>query len=140
MSIRIGHPKLLTLHTLWRSRCAEGLPARRDFDVMEFGPWMGNLQLLEVLDDGTDFQYRLHGIHLVELVGKDLTGRRMTQLRGLGEKLIPEYRKAWRSRKAAYLEKRVAVAKKPVEIKKLILPLATDGQAVDMMMVGIYRA
>ena len=107
---------------------------------MEFGPWMGNLQLLEVLDDGTDFQYRLHGIHLVELVGKDLTGRRMTQLRGLGEKLIPEYRKAWRSRKAAYLEKRVAVAKKPVEIKKLILPLATDGQAVDMMMVGIYRA
>src|SRR3546814_15581264 len=33
MSIRIGHPKLLTLNTLWRSRCAEGLPARRDFEV-----------------------------------------------------------------------------------------------------------
>src|SRR3546814_17974058 len=74
MSIRIGHPKLLTLHTLWRSRCAEGLPARRDFDVMELGPWMGNLQLLEVLDDGKAFRYRLQGVHLVELVGKDQIG------------------------------------------------------------------
>src|SRR3546814_12138165 len=46
MSIRIGHPQLLTIHPLWRSRCWEGLAARRVFDVLEAWPCRGNLHLL----------------------------------------------------------------------------------------------
>ncbi len=57
--------RLLALYRLWDSkRRGRLLPARSDFDHAELAPWFGNLILLDVLEGGKDFHYRLFGVTL----------------------------------------------------------------------------
>jgi hypothetical protein len=45
----------------------------------EMGPVLGNLILLDVIDEGWDFRYRLHGSLIADRFGVDLTGLRTSQ-------------------------------------------------------------
>ena len=66
----INHPQLLNLNDLWAEKCLErSMPSRRDFDVIEFKQWMGNLGVLDVIDGGADFYYWLLGTKIVSLYG-----------------------------------------------------------------------
>ena len=66
----MGHPRLAALARLW-SRKANGadLHGRVDFDPVELRPWLGRIILLDVVDGGRDFHYRLFGAELVERTG-----------------------------------------------------------------------
>lgn len=69
-------PKIRTFRDFWMSkRSATALPSRADFDVMEFRPWFGHVILMDVIDGGEDFRYRLIGTHITEFLRRDLTGR-----------------------------------------------------------------
>jgi len=129
---------------LWHSKCGDdSLPARSDFPAEELRPWMGNLILMDVVDDGRDFRYRLVGTDIVRIVGRDLTGRRVSECDYEGgrdhvlssfnlpiEKRCPVFRRGrvtWRSRKS-YLD-----------YESVHCPLRTTGAAIDMTIgVQIY--
>lgn len=136
----IGHSQLAALAQLW-SRKASGkrLPAREDFDATELRPWLGQLMLLDVVDDGRDFRYRLHGTNLVELFGGDLTGRSVgefdTERRSA---LMAEYRRALETRSPQYVPNKVLAHKQHMHVAKLVLPLASDGARIDKLMVSVY--
>ena len=105
---------------LWGAKCAPGeLPIRGDFPMEVLRPWIGNLLLMDVLDEGRDFRYRLVGTDLVEIVGRDLTGKVVSECEydGGTEHVLSSFRKPvemrgpvfrrgkviWRSRKS-YLD------------------------------------
>ena len=138
ISDRELHPLLSDLLGLWRQRCDNSrLPSRADFDPLDFRRWLGRLQVLDVIDGGQDFRYRLHGTLLVELFGRDLTGRHLSELGHAADTLRREYDACARERRP------VAICRQPVPekdhriIDQLILPLARDGVRVDRLLVGI---
>ena len=137
----IREPRLRGLWEYWTGkRAGVALPGRAAISPLEMRPWLGNLLLMDVVDGGRDFRYRLHGTQLVQLFGADLTGRLVGEL-GVRdvERLLAEGRTVVASRSWHYTEETVVAEKQHIAISKLILPLAADGRAVDMMIVGIYR-
>jgi hypothetical protein len=49
-------------------------PLQKQLRPEELGPALGNLILLDVIDDGWDYRYRLHGSLIADRFGVDLTG------------------------------------------------------------------
>lgn len=135
------HPKLEALHALWEAKRRGGnLPARADFDVLELAPWMGNLNLVEVIDGGRDFRYRLHGTRLVELLGMELTGRRLSELpHAMQETIRAEHMQAIEDRRPCWFTRsRFNRDEDHLRVAKLTLPLAADGRTIDMLLLGLY--
>lgn len=60
---------------------AAAIPFKRDIDPTEIPPEvLPNLQLVDVIDDGARFRYRLIGTGLVDIYGKDYTGTYVDEL------------------------------------------------------------
>ena len=134
-------PPLRGLWAYWNGKRDTGhLPGRAAINPFELRPWLGHLLLMDVIDKGRDFRYRLHGTVLVQLFGADLTDKLVSRLALSDvERLLEEGRRPVASRDYLYIEETVVAEKKHAAISKLILPLATAGADVDMLMVGIYR-
>jgi len=137
----IREPQLRTLWGYWAGKCAgSALPGRAAISPLEMRAWLGHLLLMDVVDAGRDFRYRLHGTHLVQLFGADLTGRLVGSLvlRDV-DRLLAEGRLVVANRSWHYTEETVVAEKQHIAISKLILPLAANARDVDMLVVGIYR-
>lgn len=65
---------------LWfeKAKARDGLPFRDDFPIEDLHPWIGRIIIMDVLDGGKDFRYRLIGTKLVEANRRDLTGKRVS--------------------------------------------------------------
>jgi hypothetical protein len=129
----------------WRDACRDGrLPTRADFPPETMTPWMGHIQIVEVVREGDDvrLRVRLVGTRIVYYEGRDNTGVFLDEavpeeqqdevlepyLRSLDER-TPVY-------SAFYACAEAAISSK---LERLILPLATDGKMVDQFLVAIYR-
>lgn len=135
-------PRLQALYDFWdEKRAGRVMPARADFDPLELKPWMGHLSLVETLDGGNDFLFRVHGTVLAwRLVGEDLTGRRLMELPyDWKEVWREEYRRVVRTRAPYAVTRKASAMKDHVGIRKLILPLSDDGETVDMLLYGVYE-
>lgn len=51
---------------------------RADFDVFKLRPWLGHIIILEDLAPENDFVYRMYGTEIVDAIGWDMTGRRLS--------------------------------------------------------------
>lgn len=137
----IREPYLRGLWQYWSSkRESPALPGRAAISPLEMRAWLGHLLLMDVIDAGRDFRYRLHGTQLVQLFGADLTGQLVSGLpvRDV-DRLLAEGRLVVASRSWHYTEETVVAEKQHIAISKLILPLAANARDVDMLIVGIYR-
>ncbi len=63
--------------TYWtQKRGARPMPRKRDIDPIELPPkLLPNIQIIEVIDGGARFRYRLVGTASVDAFGSDYTGR-----------------------------------------------------------------
>jgi hypothetical protein len=137
----VRDPRLRGLWAYWAGkRNGAALPGRAAINPLEMRAWLGNLLLMDVVEAGLDFRYRLHGTQLVQLFGADLTGRLVGSLpvRDV-DRLLAEGRLVVGSRDWHYTEETVVAEKQHIAIAKLILPLAANARDVDMLIVGIYR-
>lgn len=136
----IQHPPLRALWAYWAGRKhGDLLPGRKDIAPHGMRAWLANLLLLDVIDGGSDFRYRLHGAKLVTMFGHDLTGGVVSALKVRNvDALLAEGRMAVNGRRFVYIEDGIVAEKSFIRTSKLILPLANDGHAVDMLLVGIY--
>lgn len=132
--------RLLNLYRLWNAkRGARSLPARADFDLAELAPWFGNLILLDVLDGGKDFRYRLFGVILAQEAGFDMTGKKLSEYPI--PSLLPHFYEVFRE---VILRRKPAMSEHDPSVpnvrrrRRLILPLAKDGETVDMIMTFNY--
>src|SRR5882724_9732666 len=70
------NPTLEALLVYWRQqRRGRAMPRRRDIDPIDIPKLLANLQLVDVVDGGARFRYRLIGTASVAAFGTDATGK-----------------------------------------------------------------
>lgn len=69
------------LLTLWHQFHDAGQgPTRVEFTPFQLKPWLGWLDIYEVLDDGRDFRMRLGGTETTNLTGENWVGKTASQV------------------------------------------------------------
>jgi hypothetical protein len=107
--------------------------------VLDLGPWLGNLMLLDVVGDGREFRYRVYGSILAQYYGHDLTGKTTEDVRPEGRELVrQEYRAVLADRLPLLVLRDREVKHRMMPVAKLVLPLSSGGAALDMLLVGAY--
>jgi hypothetical protein len=125
----------------WNSKLrGDAIPARRDIEPLDIPELLPQVILLDVARDPWNFRFRLIGTNVVYHLSQDWTG---TWLREIGHMAPPS--RIFN----AYVE--VAASGKPlrsqtpyvgphqnfITAEDIILPLADDGQTVDMLLVFV---
>jgi hypothetical protein len=133
-------PQLGALHCLWEAkRAAAPMPSRRDFTVEELGPWLGHLMLVDAIEAGRDYVYRVFGTRIADFFGHDLTGKRLSTLtpqvqRAVGE----EYGGVLATQRPRYVVGSPFLWRRSAMVARVILPLSHAGSAVDQLLIGFY--
>jgi hypothetical protein len=80
----IERPELRLIDDLlqyWdRKRAGRLGPRRAEIDPAEIKVHLPNIFMVEVVDNGADFRYRLIGTRITEALGRDSTGKKMSEL------------------------------------------------------------
>src|SRR5882724_3611992 len=137
----VESPLLQRLLADWQVR-RQGrlLPSRRDFDPLDLKYILGKLLLVDVEREPLRFRFRLVGTELAARSGVELTGRT------LDDYPSPEYREFMRRRYTQTVDERRPLSSVQTRLvvddqirryEALLLPLAADGETVDMLMIGI---
>ncbi|MDF1793122.1 MAG: PAS domain-containing protein [Thalassobaculaceae bacterium] len=140
----IDHPLLRQLLAYWESRRGNrAMPARRDLDPLDIPGLLRHLILLDVTHDPLRFRVRLYGTEVVDLRGRDLTGRYLYEgeMTAIGEQTRPWNVAVVESRRPHHVtgpytdisDGRIGT------FHRLGLPLSEDGKRVDMLMTGLVR-
>ncbi len=78
----LGEAPLEILSRWWLSkRAAGGLPSIDAVDPIELKGALGYLMILDVLEDGWDYRYRLYGTEIARHAKRDYTGQRTSDLK-----------------------------------------------------------
>ncbi len=76
-----GHQGVADLTAYWDRKRGRGrMPDRQDILPSEIVKLLPNLHITEVLDGGRDFRIRLFGTALVNFLGAEMTGRRLSEI------------------------------------------------------------
>lgn len=133
------HPRLLLLEQFWHGkRGTRWAPRKHDMDPLEMAAWLGNLMVVAVLDNG-DFLYRLYGTNLVQLFGRELTGRRLSSLSGAERNRIQaRLQSVLSDRRPRHFRFEYRRGSRSLPVAELILPLSDDGERVSHLLIGAY--
>jgi hypothetical protein len=134
----IKDDRLRHLLDYWeRKRGSRRFPARADIDPLDFPYAMGWITLLEVERNPVRFRFRLHGTQLLAKNKYDLTGKY------LEDHPLPEFaahcRRVWtevverEEPTHGFYDQVVDGRARKFEV--LRLPLAADGETIDMLLV-----
>jgi hypothetical protein len=134
------HPKIREIHAYWLGlHPAPGvLPDRRAIDPIAIRAVLPNLFLLDASPPPLRLRYRLVGTKLVQAGGRELTGRLMEDAHP--NLLLAE---PYADYPACAREARIGWRRGPtvfdwdrqhVQIERILLPLATDGRTVDVIL------
>jgi len=133
-------PPLQGLLTYWEGlRGDAAMPSQDRIDPLDLRSFLGHIMLLDVVDDGADFRYRLYGSKIAARTGYDMTGKLVSQNQAgpaMGAFLSAGYRAVLGRR-----EPLLTVHLPPPEISalqwsRLILPFVSRANRIERLMVG----
>ena len=138
---RLMLPELERLYRFWDAkRAGRAAPARRDLAMEELKPWLGHLLVIEVIDGGADFVYRVYGTAISAFFGDDLTGKRLSEVDQATQEVVgKEYRDVVATLRPTYAVRSPRSFREQTLVARANLPLSHDGHAVDQLLVGIYH-
>jgi len=139
---RVDDSQCRELLTYWDSLC-EGrrMPSRKQLDPNAIGSLLRGVGLIDVVEDGDRFRYRLVGRSITEFFGARASGlyHDRVPLGAFGNYLAHLYRSTAATRRPLYLTGGCIYqdgTKAPMKL--LVLPLAPDGRTVDMLMMSMH--
>ncbi|MDY0873185.1 PAS domain-containing protein [Dongia rigui] len=130
---------LAQLLRLWRERCEAGrLPARAAFDPFDMRKLLGRIVLLDVLEAPLRFRFRLVGTDWVARFGLDPTNTFVDDFPRVQSRAFIRdvMTKVATGRQPLMVRRSVIIEGEYFRYGMLLLPLATDGSTVDMIMMG----
>jgi hypothetical protein len=138
-----GDPILGPALAYWtRKRGARSMPRKSDVDPTEISPkLLPSLQIVEVIDGGARFRYRLVGTASVEAYGEDYTGRYPDELFSDDRLCFIQniYRAVCKSKMPLFSYNRYHTTKNvDVYANRIYMPLSDDDVDVDYIL-GILR-
>ena len=112
------------------------MPCRRDIDPTEIGPLLPHLQLIDVVDGGNRYRYRLVGTSIVTAFGREYTGSHLDEL-FIGERLAYAslvYATVCSRLRPVFLRNRYSSTRDVDMIaNRLYMPLSDDGSSVNVI-------
>jgi hypothetical protein len=133
-------PEFAELLRYWESkRQGERLPARTDIDPLDLSRLLPHLLLFDVVrgDGGVRFKFRVAGTAFSAMIGRDVTGLYLDEL-GPPDRVaavISGLSAIVETGRPCFLAGRPTLHSDQVMmVKRLGVPLATDGHAVDMIL------
>ena len=136
----ISAPQLRRLYDWWLGHHVDGKPpSRRQVDPFDLKFLLGNLMIIDVAHDPLRFRFRLIGTNLASRMERDWTGRPLDTYPGaeFREHLRKSYEDAVRGGRPVANSRRLLVDGRYYRYDGLILPLSSDGQMIDALLVGI---
>lgn len=119
-------------------RGARAMPTRRDIDAAEVPKHLlPHLQLIEVVDGGERFYFRLVGTAIVEAFGSEFTGKYADEIVRAGRIAYFHqwYRKVIETQRPVLIRSRYLTSKSIDMIaNRLLMPLSQDGEQVNMIL------
>jgi hypothetical protein len=134
--------RLRSLGAYWESRAADGRPPGQEIvDPLALRPWLGHLLLVDVLDNASDFKYRLYGTGVAETFGEDMTGR---SPQGFPphhvDIIVGPYRAVALDRRPRYTAHILSIQQRKFAAwERVILPIADANATVSQLLVGLHR-
>lgn len=133
------HPKIRRLVDYWLSiHPPSGLPGRRHFDPMDIPMLLPNICLVDVPTPSADFSFRLMGSRVETFFGGNFTGKPFVSAYIKNHRsqayvdmcgILGDRAPRWRRGPAGLVENR-----EYVEIERVYLPLAEDGETVSIIL------
>jgi len=128
------------LAQFWSALTRDGeLPHHDKIDPLALQPALGYLMLLDVIEGGMDFRYRLYGSTIANISGFDLTGRLMSEHPAstyVVEFNLAVTRAALRRRTPLYTTRNPLGAQDTKTWPRLALPFSDRDGAVARFLVG----
>jgi hypothetical protein len=135
-----NHAALRETRRYWdEQRGPRRMPARRDIRPTDLKPWLPQVLLVDVIDDGADFRYRLIGTKLRPYFPTEATGLRFSEaLDPFGEATVAATLGVYRS----VVSKRVPAlvsgpgsyyAQESKFFEAMLMPLGDDDSRVTMI-------
>lgn len=134
----ISDPVQRALYLYWLKQAGDRpMPARDDLDPLDMPKAaLKDMGLIDVVEAGRDFHYRLVGTNNVARMGVDITGRLASEVYQ-GEYrdfLLAIYREVVERRCCILsIGEFVITGRSSLSTTRLLMPLSADGRAVDMM-------
>ncbi|MTI10797.1 PAS domain-containing protein [Curvivirga aplysinae] len=130
-----GHKKL---YAYWDDkRGGRKAPSRKDIDPIELRDLLPHMFMFDVIRNPIDFKMRLHGTHLVDVMGRDNTGDYFSKMyRGTeADELWDIYCEVANSFSVIYSKQSASwMSKDFVHYERLLLPLSEDGDEVNILL------
>jgi hypothetical protein len=135
--------RIAELYELWDAkRVGRLLPSRRDFDIAELKPWLGWIAMYDVVTNAApadhDFRYRLVGTNFVRYHNIDPTGQLVSEsgLASDRQAMLENLRDICAARLPRYRRDNLpCVDMRSYTPPRLYLPLAEDGETVDVILL-----
>lgn len=137
----LTNPALRRLHAEWEARRrAPRFPSRADFDPAEMKYVLGHLSLIEVRRHPLRFYFRVHASNIATRTGFDMTRKFLDQHPDvrLRTQILDHYLRTLDERRpiAAQRAQQFTDTMTMLDCEALSLPLARDGENIDMLMTG----
>jgi hypothetical protein len=133
-SADLSDPGLVDLLTYWVGlRRDRQLPLASDLDPLQLKFILGWLMLIDPVDRGGDFRYRLYGSSIADVIGRDLTGCLVSDSFPAFARFASDV-----YRRSMILQRPIMTRHSPppripvVAWERLILPLAPDAPSSDI--------
>jgi hypothetical protein len=135
-----AHPKIIRLHDCWRrlAPAAGVLPGRRHLDPTEIPTLLENIWLLDVVGERRRFRFRLIGGaiqrkgipgRLGQFIDQLFTPQDVDHALADLHAVVATAQPSWARGKP-----RLAHKTEIFELERILLPLAADGSAIDMLL------
>jgi len=137
---KISSNVLQFLLTYWLGlRNGRGTPRPEQINPLEMRPALGYVALVDPIDGGRDFRYRLYGTVLASISDIDMTGKLLSELkasRSVRELSLASYRAALQRPQPIYLVRSPGGAVLTAQWHRLTLPLFDDAGRVIRFLTG----
>ena len=115
------------------------MPLRRDLRPADVTWLLGRIYLIDVLDGGADYCFRLFGIFWEKMYGSDLTGQRLSEIEAAGRltALRGDYDTVLAARAPFFHPgKLVWPNQKSIHYERLLIPFSDDSGQVSLILAA----
>lgn len=133
---------VLSFSRFWRERCnGATVPDREHFTAETLLPWIGHVQIVEVIDHGRDFFHRIVGTEIATVIGRDLSRKYVSEsaYKIGAEAMLARYREAKDRREVTFRKGAMiwALNNSWVAFESVTVPVGCGGEQVDQLITVI---
>jgi hypothetical protein len=116
------------------------MPNRRDFRPADVAWLLGRIYLIDVLDSGVDYCFRLFGTFWEKMYGTDLTGKLLSEIEATGNltALRGDYDKVVAARTPFFHPGKLVWPNQiSINYERLLVPFSGDDSQVSLILVAV---